>query len=149
MFKEVLQSVLGYEIEKIYQKDYDFHITPKNNKYVGLGCKWTRDDWGSVACGKPYNYFNKYELADKCVQWCLGKGYEVTANKPLVPNDEGITVINFWVIAYIFKLNLGVYGDESARVQVLDRDAVSIKTDNYADAIFRATEWVHKAVYGE
>lgn len=149
MFKEVLQSVLGYEIEKMYEKDYDFHITPKNNKYVGMGCKWTRDDWGSVACGKPYNIYNKYELADKCVQWCLGKSYELTAKKPLVPNDEGITVLNYWFIAYIFKLKLGVYGDDSVRVQVLERNAVSIKTDNYADAIFRGTEWVHKAVYGE
>lgn len=143
--KKVMEFVLGYEIDYIYDRGKYYRVTPKSRDYLIPKYEWSRGDKVTLT----YNKYNKYELADMCVQWCLGKGYELTAKQPIVPNDEGFTVINFWFIAYIFKLKLGVYGDDSVRVQVLERNAVSIKTDNYADAIFRGTEWVYKAVYGE
>lgn len=119
----MFENVLGYEIVSIHDKCRELVIIAKDTKYTDA------------------EVYNKYELASRCISWCLGKGYEITAKRPIVSDDTGKSVINFWYIGYIFKFELGVY--EDLLKQELSKDAISIISDNYAEAIFKCTEYVY------
>ena len=81
-------------------------------------------------------FISVYELAYLCREWARNKGYSVTACKPIVGNDEGKAVINYWYKSYIFKFELGAYhGPE----QILEFD---VNCSSEPEAIFRACEWI-------
>jgi hypothetical protein len=79
---------------------------------------------------------NIYELAYRCREWARNNEYEVSACRPIVSNDEGKAVINYWYKSYIFKFELGAYhGTE----QILKFD---VNVSSEPEAVFRACEWI-------
>ena len=79
---------------------------------------------------------NIYELAYLCREWARNNDYEVSACKPIVQDDEGKAVINYWYKAYIHKFELGVYYGPD---QISEFD---VNCSSEPEAIFRACEWI-------
>ena len=83
---------------------------------------------------------NIYELAYKCKVWALKHGYQITAMQPVVPDDTGAQVINYWFKSYITKIDIGSYDPP---YQILSFDC---NAESEPEAIFKASEWVYKEV---
>ena len=81
-------------------------------------------------------FISVYELSYRCREWARNNDYEVSACKPIVQDDEGKAVINYWYKAYIHKFELGTY---SGPEQILKFD---INCSSEPEAIFRACEWI-------
>ena len=81
-------------------------------------------------------FISVYELSYRCREWARNNNYQVSACRPVVPDDEGKAVINYWYKSYIFKFELGAYhGPE----QILEFD---VNCSSEPEAIFRACEWI-------
>ena len=81
-------------------------------------------------------FISVYELAYRCREWAMTKGYQVSACRPIVQDDTGAQVINYWYKSYIFKFELGAYhGTE----QILKFD---VNVSSEPEAVFRACEWI-------
>lgn len=81
-------------------------------------------------------FISVYELSYRCREWARNNDYEVSACKPIVQDDEGKAVINYWYKAYIHKFELGTY---SGPEQILKFD---INCSSEPEAIFKACEWI-------
>ena len=81
-------------------------------------------------------FISVYELSYLCREWARNNDYEVSACKPIVPDDEGKAVINYWYKAYIHKFELGTY---SGPEQILKFD---VNCSSEPEAIFKACEWI-------
>ena len=85
-------------------------------------------------------FISVYELSYRCREWARNNDYEVSACKPIVQDDEGKAVINYWYKAYIHKFELGTY---SGPEQILKFD---INCSSEPEAIFKACEWILEQV---
>ena len=81
-------------------------------------------------------FISVYELSYRCREWARNNNYEVSACKPIVQDDEGKAVINYWYKAYIHKFELGTY---SGPEQILKFD---VNCSSEPEAIFKACEWI-------
>ena len=81
-------------------------------------------------------FISVYELAYRCREWAMTKGYQVSACRPIVQDDTGAQVINYWYKSYIFKFEIGSYEPPE---QILKFD-VNVKSE--PAAIFRACEYI-------
>ena len=97
---------------------------------------FTREDLENVD-------INIYELSYLCREWAKTKDYQVSACRPIVQDDEGKAVINYWYKAYIHKFELGTY---SGPEQVLN---VDINCSSEPEAIFKACEWILEQLKGD
>ena len=86
------------------------------------------DDNGS------YQNINIHELANKCKKWAIVKGYQVSSSKPIVADDEGKQVFNYWWSAYLFKFDGGY---ESPLLVTK-----SFNAETEPEAIFKACQWI-------
>ena len=119
--KELLQQIVGLIVKEVVSTDIN---RIDNNIYYNI-------EGIDILQSK-----NIYELAYLCREWARNKGYNVSACKPIVGNDEGKAVINYWYKSYIFKFELGVYhGPE----QILEFD---VNCSSEPEAIFKACEWI-------
>lgn len=81
-------------------------------------------------------FISVYELSYRCREWARNNNYQVSACRPVVPDDEGKSVIHHWYKSYIHKFELGAYhGPE----QILEFD---VNCSSEPEAIFRACEWI-------
>lgn len=114
--KELLTIIMGYKIERfriLSDIVYVYFINVKQEYFINI-----------------------YELSYKCREWARNNNYEVSARRPIVQDDEGKAVINYWYKAYIHKFELGAYhGPE----QILEFD---VNCSSEPEAIFRACEWI-------
>lgn len=79
---------------------------------------------------------NIYELTYKIKQWCLTKGFQVNSYRPIVQDDEGRQVINYWFKAYIFQFTPGSY-ERPEQILTINIDAPS-----EFQAVVKAGEYV-------
>ena len=115
--KELLTEVIGVEIRKI------------NNSILDGNLYYYKT---FVKCKSKINI---YELANRCKEWAINKGYEIKSSKPIVLNDEGRQVFNYWWAAWLFKFDGGC---ESPKQILLP----SFIGENEPKAIFKACQWI-------
>ena len=114
--KELLSVIMGDKIERFRILNNIVHIYYLNDE-------------------QEY-FISVYELAYRCREWAMTAGYQVSACRPIVQDDTGAQVINYWYKAYIFKFKLGAYhGPE----QILNFD-VNAKSE--PEAVFKACDWI-------
>lgn len=88
---------------------------------------------------EPYDgEINKYEFIALCKKWALNRGYQISACRPIVQDDKGSQVINYWFKSYIVKYEQGSYEPPS---QILTFDC---NEESEFDAIIKACEWILK-----
>lgn len=88
---------------------------------------------------QPYECeMNKYEFIAHCKQWAMNRGYQISACRPIVQDDRGAQVINYWVKSYIIKFDIGSF---EPPYQILNFDC---NEDSEFDAIIKACEWILK-----
>ena len=129
--KELLSEMLSAGKYPIHE------ITEKNHIITYSVIMETYDD---IISHLSTNTINIYELAYKCRMWARNKGYQITAMQPVVPDDTGAQVINYWFKSYITKIDIGSYDPP---YQILSFDC---NVESEPEAIFRACEWVYKEV---
>ena len=119
--KELLQQIVGLIVKEVVSTDIN---RIDNNIYYNIE---EIDILQSI---------NIFELSYRCREWARTNGYEVSACRPIVSNDEGKAVINYWYKSYIFKFELGVcHGPE----QILKFD---VNVSSEPEAVFKACEWI-------
>lgn len=114
--KELLSVVMGDKIEKVRILNNIVHIYYINDK-------------------QEY-FINIYELAYRCREWARNNEYEVSACLPVVQDDTGAQVFNYWYKSYIHKFEIGSYGPPE---QFLN---FNVNASSEPEAIFKACEWI-------
>ena len=115
--KELLSEVLGYEPFKIDK------IKQVNG--VGIVLVLLNQD------GTVRSYQNIYELAHKCKEWALNKGYviESLTNRSCIMGDN-----------YEYFAEAKIHKETNSMCQN------TIDADTEIEAIFKACEWVRKEI---
>ena len=86
--------------------------------------------------GEDEEEMNIYELAHHCKEWAASKGYSLQSGRPIVSDDKGNQVFNFWCKCYIFKINNSCDSAEQIHIET------NSKTE--PEAIFKACEDILK-----
>ncbi|MCK5538726.1 MAG: hypothetical protein KAI79_18015 [Bacteroidales bacterium] len=81
---------------------------------------------------------NVYQLMHKCKEWALIKDYQLSSSKPIVQDDEGKQVFNYWWIASLFVFD----GGYDSPKQVLS----SFIGNTEPEAVFKACQWILEEV---
>ena len=81
-------------------------------------------------------YWNIYELAHKCKEWALSQGFSLSSSKPIVANDEGNQVFNYWWCAYLHEINKESF---EAPLMVTFNN---FNSETEPEAIFKACQWI-------
>ena len=118
--KYILKEVLFYK-EK-YKDQIEITRLVSNKNYI---------EYTSEVTGNPYNYIthdkiNVYELAHKCKEWALNKGYYLRAEQGFNYKDN---------LQWTAFLNTNM--DDGA-------DYVDYWNNTEPEAIFKACEWILK-----
>lgn len=72
--KELLEALVGYEIERIQFEHDEIIFVPKNKDNTGRGgCLWSRYDNGD-----PFNYIKHNDLFFKCKKWAVDRGVTIS-----------------------------------------------------------------------
>ena len=125
--KELLSEILGIEVTTVRD---DIKSTPDRLYYE------TSDADTHRAFSPSIPFISVYDLAYRCREWAMTEGYQVSACRPIVQDDTGVQVINYWYKSYIFKFEIGSYGPPE---QILNFD-VNVRSE--PEAVFKACEWI-------
>ena len=117
--KELLSEVFGQEVKfirYIANNTYEVHF----EKPIRL----------------KYQIINIYELAHKCKEWALSQGFSLSSSKPIVANDEGNQVFNYWWCAYLHEINKESF--EGPAMATFN----NFNSEIEPEAIFKACQWI-------
>jgi len=79
---------------------------------------------------------NIYELAHKCKEWALIRGYSLLSGKPIVRGEEGTQVFNYWYKCYIWEI------DENSIDSPTQNTKIETNSETEPEAIFKACQWI-------
>ena len=91
--------------------------------------------------GMPLMYddsINIYELAHKCKEWALIRGYSLLSGRPIVRDEEGTQVFNYWYNCYIWEI------DENSIDSPTQNTKIETNSETEPEAIIKACEYVLK-----
>ena len=86
--------------------------------------------------GEYQHYINIYELAHKCKEWAFEKGYSLQSGKPIVQDDEGNQVFNYWYKCYFWEL------DRYSFDAPIQNTKIETNSATEPEAIFKACQWL-------
>lgn len=81
---------------------------------------------------------NIYELAHKCKSWALIRGYSLLSGRPIVRDEEGTQVFNYWYNCYIWEI------DENSIDSPTQNTKIETNSETEPEAIIKACEWILK-----
>lgn len=128
--KELLSEVLTGGKYPVHEMSEHLHI---------LTYSLIIETYDDIISNLRTSTINIFELAYKCRVWAMNHGYQVTGLLPIVADDTGAQVVNYWFKGYIMKFDIGSYEPPH---QIL----FDINAESEPDAIFKACEWVYKEV---
>ena len=81
---------------------------------------------------------NIYEFAFKCKEWALIRGYSLLSGRPIVRDEEGTQVFNYWYNCYIWEI------DENSIDSPTQNTKIETNSETEPEAIIKACEWILK-----
>lgn len=96
--------------------------------------------YGNIAClrdgdGGGWDY-NIYEFAFRCKEWALIRGYSLLSGRPIVRDEEGTQVFNYWYKCYIWEI------DENSIDSPTQNTKIETDSETEPEAIIKACEWI-------
>jgi hypothetical protein len=79
---------------------------------------------------------NIYELADRCIEKAKAQSYQISAYQPIIQDDTGAQVINYWYKGYIVRFDIGSH---EPPYQIFGFDC---NVKSAPEAIFKAYAWL-------
>ena len=121
--KELLRRVLPKEIENL-SNNFSFYIDEDNIVF--------NDD------GEMQFEYCIYKFAFKCKEWALIRGYSLLSGRPIVRDEEGTQVFNYWYNCYIWEI------DENSIDSPTQNTKIETNSETEPEAIIKACEWILK-----
>lgn len=129
--------MISKELYEEVQKDYIDFKNITQDEYITIFNK----EEETVEYVNKHNWYEAdsisiYKLAHKCKEWALSQGFSLSSSKPIVANDEGNQVFNYWWCAYLHEINKESF---EAPLMVTFNN---FNSETEPEAIFKACQWI-------